>query len=239
MSVLLRVTFTILVVSLAAKSASAQEQANVKAEKEPLSIKGWGEPAGPDELCTITADGGKLTIRVPGGLFDLNPAHEGTKAPRVLQDVEGDFMAQVKVSGEFDPGQEARGLVARPFNSGGLLIWQDPKTYIRLERNAWWVRETGQRAAYMPLVEYFRDGEYQGTNPGFGSDAFFKGQSTWLKIARKGKTITASYSHDGKDWTVAQEFDADLKAKLRVGVAVINTAAKPLTVEFEEFKVTK
>jgi regulation of enolase protein 1 (concanavalin A-like superfamily) len=234
----MRTTFTSLVLCLIAPIAVAQKQ-QVSAEKEPITLKGFGEVAGPDEVCTIVADEGKLAITVPGGLYDLNPAHEGTSAPRVLQDVEGDFTAEVKVTGEFNPGTEASGVRARPFNSGGILLWQDAKNYIRLERNSFWIEEQRQRVAFTPLVEYFRNGEEQGANPGLGTADFFKGRSTWLRLARKGTKITASYSHDGQAWAIAQEFDAALKPKLRIGVAVINTAKKPLVVEFTDFKVTK
>jgi hypothetical protein len=147
--------------------------------------------------------------------------------------VEGDFTAQVKVTGEFKPGEKAAAENTRPFNSAGLLLWQDEKNYIRLERNRWWVAEAGQYACYPPLIEQYKDGEYQGTNPQATPDEFFKGNSTWLRIERQGKKVTASLSHDGKEWTEAKEITVELPKKVQIGVAVVNTAANVLTVEFE------
>jgi hypothetical protein len=173
------------------------------------------------------------------------------EAPRVLQPIDGDFSLQVKVSGEFDPGnrtprprvlfpdKESPPIRTTPFNSGGLLVWQNERNFIRLERNVWWVEAAGRTACFPPLIEYMKNGEYQNTNPDMTYAEFFKGRSTWLRLERKKKMMTASYSHNGKDWTVAKRFEVELPAKLQVGVAVINTAAKPLTIEFGELNLTK
>jgi hypothetical protein len=172
-------------------------------------------------------------------------------APRVLQPIEGDFTCQVKVSGEFDPGKQparprelfpdkvAAPIRTTPFNSAGLLVWQDATNFVRLERNVWWSEEAGRNACFPPLIEYIRAGEYQNTNPEITNDEFFKGRSTWLRLERKKDMMTASYSHNGKDWTVAKKFQVELPAKLQVGIAVVNTSAKPLTVNFEELRVIK
>jgi regulation of enolase protein 1 (concanavalin A-like superfamily) len=159
-------------------------------------------------------------------------------APRVLQSTQNDFVAQVKVSGDFQPGET----IADPrttisFNGAGLLVWQDEKNFLRLERNRWYVAE-GKYACFPPLLEYYKDGEYQLTNPDARLDNFFKGRSTWLRLARKGKKMTASYSHDGKEWTVLKVFTVDFADKVSVGVAAINTSTERFKVEFEEFKVS-
>ena len=38
---------------------------------------------------------------------------------------------------------------------------------------------------------------------------FFKGESTYLRLERKGDKVTASYSHDGKEWTEAKEITVE------------------------------
>jgi hypothetical protein len=153
-------------------------------EKTPQTIKGWGTVIDPAGDCTVKHEEGKLTVTVPGGAHDLNQALGGMKAPRILQEVEGDFIAQVKITGEFKPGEKAAADGTSPFNGAGLLLWQDDKNYVCLERNAWWVGE-GKYACQPPLVEQYRDGELRAKMPGT-QDEFFKGKSTWLRFERRG-----------------------------------------------------
>jgi regulation of enolase protein 1 (concanavalin A-like superfamily) len=207
-------------------------------ENKSQTIPGWGVVTNPDGDCTVKAERGKLTVTVPEGTHDLNAKLGGMKAPRILKEVEGDFTVQVKVTGEFNPGDKPANEGTSAFNGAGLLLWQDEKNYLRLERNAWWIAAANQTACYPPLVEYYQDGEYQETNPQATIEEFFKGRSTWLKVQRQGNKVTASYSHDDDQWTVAKEITVTLAKKLQVGVAVVNTAAKPCTVEFAEFKLT-
>jgi regulation of enolase protein 1 (concanavalin A-like superfamily) len=227
-----RVLFGTLAACLIAGGAAFQD-------RKPQTIQGWGTVTDPDGDCTVKQDKGKLTVAVPGGTHDLNQAVGGMKAPRVLQEVEGDFTAQVKVTGDFKPGEKAADANTRPFNSAGLLLWQDDKNYIRLERNIWWAAEEGKYACFPPLFEQYRDGEYQETNPAATLDEFFTGRSTWLKLQRRGDKVVASYSHDGKDWTEAKEITAELPNTVHVGVAVVNTSTEPCAVEFEELKIAK
>src|SRR5262245_21462329 len=127
-------------------------------DQKPETVPGWGTATDPVGDCTFKADAGKLTVTVPAGTHDLNQALGGMKAPRVLRDVQGDFTVQVKVTGEFNPGDKPAAANTTAFNGAGLLVWQDEKNYLRLERNAFWVAQTGQNACLPPLIEYYRDG---------------------------------------------------------------------------------
>jgi regulation of enolase protein 1 (concanavalin A-like superfamily) len=206
-------------------------------EDKAQTIKGWGTVIDPKSDCSIKEEKGKLTVKVPGGSRDLNPLF-GMGAPRVLQSVQGDFVVQVKVSGDFQPGEKAADPRTTPFNGAGLLIWQDDKNFLRLERNRFYVADAGRYACYPPLLEYFKDGEYQGTDPNGTLDEFFKGRSTWLRLARKGSKVVASYSHDGKEWTEVKEIPVDFADKMSVGIAAINNSTEPFKVDFEGFKVS-
>ena len=201
----------------------------------PIVIEGWGRLIDPDHDCTVKAEQGKLTVNVPARLHDLNPRNGKLNAPRVLQEVEGDFVVQVKVSGKFEPGGNSTAPRSVPFNGAGLLVWADEKNYLRLERNMFLVR--GTPACYPPLFEVFQDGQYQGTNPPAASGAFFEHESTCFRLERKGHKIAAHYSHDGKEWTALKEVTVTLPTKVQVGVAAINTSDKPLAVQFDEFEL--
>jgi len=69
-------------------------------------------------------------------------------------------------------------------------------------------------------------------------DEFFQGRSTWLRLERRGQKVTASYSHDGKDWTAAKEITVELPKKIQIGVSAVNTSTKPFKAEFEDLKLT-
>jgi regulation of enolase protein 1 (concanavalin A-like superfamily) len=225
-----RSLFVILTVGLVGAAVAAKDE-------KPRSIKGWGEVIDPAGDSLVKGDEGRLTIEVPGGTHDLNPTLGGMRAPRVLKEVEGDFVVQVKVTGDFKPGEESASPDTSSFNGAGLLIWQDSKNFIRLERNAWWLRDEGGYACYPPLFEYHRDGQLQDTNPDGTRDEFFKGRSTWLKLERRGGKVVASYSHDGKDWTEVKQIDVELPQKVQVGMAAVYTSTKALVVAFEELSV--
>src|SRR5262249_60356011 len=90
-----------------------------------------------------------------------------------------------------------------------------------------------------PLPEQYRDGELQETTPRGTLDEFFKGKSTWLKLERRKDKVTASYSHDGKEWTEAKQITVELPNKLHIGVAAVNTSAQAFSVEFEGIKIEK
>jgi regulation of enolase protein 1 (concanavalin A-like superfamily) len=206
--------------------------------QRPKSVRGWGMLIDLDNDCTVSPGEGKLTITVPGGTHDLNKQLGGMSAPRVLREVDGDFTIQVKVSGEFDPGDEAAKHNNRdiaPFCSAGLLLWQDEKNYLRLERNGWC--RDGKIGCYKPLIEYYRDSvpppESEAT-----LEQFFKGQSTWLKFERRGNSVTASYSHDGEEWTTAKEITVELPPRIQAGIAAVNTSTKRFSVEFEQLQIT-
>jgi regulation of enolase protein 1 (concanavalin A-like superfamily) len=206
-------------------------------EDKPKTLEGWGAVTDPSGDCSFKAEKQRLVVKVPGSIHDLNP-RTGMQAPRVLKTVKGDFVAQIKVTGDFKPGEKAADAEHSSFNGAGLLVWQDEKNYIRLERNRWYVSGEEKYACYPPLLEYYKDGAYQDTDPNSTLDEFFKGRSTWLRLERKADKVVASYSHDGKEWTEAKEITVELPAEVTVGVAAINTSEEPFTVEFEEFKVS-
>lgn len=202
-------------------------------DKKPQEIKGWGTVTDSEGDCTVKEEKGKLTITVPGTKpHDLHPGGFAGRmgAPRVLREIEGDFTATVKVTGDFDPPKPG-------FHGAGLLLWSDAKTLVRLERNRYWSGNPVRQFSYPPLFEYFKDGKYQNTDPKPTDEEFFKGKSTYLRLERAGDKLTAFYSHDRKEWTTVKEITVDLKAKVQVGVAVVNTAKKDFTAEFEEFSV--
>jgi len=202
------------------------------------AIDGWGQVVEPDGDCTIAATGGVLTVTVPGTTHDLSSYHSIYKkrnAPRVMQEADGDFTVQVKVSGAFEPGKAGTIPGAHPFNGAGLLLWDNSENYVRLERNVWTMPK-GEHESYLPLFEYWKDDKdlTLGTP---STKPFFTSPSTYLRITRVGNKVTAAVSNDGEEWTETRPITVQFPEKLKVGVDAINTSKRPFTVEFTEFKL--
>src|SRR6185436_9732324 len=92
----------------------------------------------PDGDCKVTESSGKLTITVPGTYHDLthSDGRDQLNSPRVLQEVKGDFVAQVKVNPFPLPAENTSTSNGVCFVSSGLLIWLDDNNFIRMDRAA-------------------------------------------------------------------------------------------------------
>jgi hypothetical protein len=98
----------------------------------------WGTVENPSGICKVTWTNQAWHMELPGGIFDLSPYQRPDNlAPRVLQSVAGDFVAEVKVTGDFDPGTLPVMPGRAAFFGAGLLLWESPTNYVRLERNEW------------------------------------------------------------------------------------------------------
>ena len=87
----------------------------------------------PDRDCKVSTDEEGFTIETPGKLHIITP--EKANAPRALEKVTGDFVAEVHVPGEIRPGVNPLEQFPFTFQGAGLLLWLDQENYIRLERS--------------------------------------------------------------------------------------------------------
>ncbi|MFL5338588.1 MAG: protein kinase domain-containing protein [Gemmataceae bacterium] len=204
------------------------------------TIAGWGDVVDPDGDCKVTAAGGKVTLQLPGGVHNLQMTRQNS--PRVLQDVEGDFSVQVKVAVAIrtDIGTTAPGAKSPALRAGTLLIWQDAKNFIRLERES---RVIDGKSLPLCWLEPYGNGKTlftDGQNHGIAHMEIVPDQLTHLRLERRQGKFNAAYSEDGgTTWKPIgpQPFAMDLGAKVRVGVSAINTTVVPLTVEFENLVI--
>jgi regulation of enolase protein 1 (concanavalin A-like superfamily) len=199
-------------------------------EKKAQTIKGWGTVIDPDRDCKVTEEESTVTIKVPTTRHDLSvfedkPQHN---APRVLQDVKGDFRAQVKV--HVFPLAQANtasgGTIS--YVSAGLLLWLDDDNYVRLERGS-----NGETASLFIEAEHWQEGKLVS----WKSILLSADRDTWLHIIRKEDKLTLAFSDDGDKWTDALAREVKLPEKLKIGVLAINTTVKEFTPTLEAFKV--
>lgn len=213
--------------------------AQEKTAKPAKTLEGWGTVTNSRKDCTLKNEEGKLTITVPGTPHNLNREISDLNAPRVLQEVEGDFAIQVKVSGDFNPSPVStvapRG---KAYNGAGLLLWVDENLFVRLERNIW-INGPGSADCHPPLFEVVVKGVPTGTSPSPVPATFFGTPATWFRLERKGDVITPSMSHNGIDWTTSGTATLKMPHKISVGVAAVNTSKKQFKAVFEGLTLTK
>lgn len=212
------------------------------ADGQLTEIAGWGTVVDPDGKCTIRAQDGKLSIRVPPGVYDIwygekDPAQR-FNAPRVVRQVRGDFVAQVKVTADWTAGA---GLSGGPFPGrfsrvAGLLVWDSENQYLRHERNLFVQSGKPGIAVYWTPPLYDRNAtrisEWKS-----GTTAIFQGRSTWLRVERSGQTITSSISHDGRTWQQTTVQQTEFPPNVQVGVLAHQASDGEFVCEFEEFKI--
>ncbi len=191
----------------------------------------WGEVVDPLGDCRVTDANGLLTVAVPGTrAHNLNPSPGfNLNAPRVLRDVEGDFEARVTVLPYRRPQSPVTTSPSQPYVGAGLVVWQDDAHFLRLFRS------------WMPTANTYVHPEwYGGTAPATHVTATVPDRPTQLRVRRTGDRLDLAASLDGQTWTeVTTAKDLKLAARVRVGVAAVNSTDEDLTARFEGFTVTK
>jgi regulation of enolase protein 1 (concanavalin A-like superfamily) len=188
----------------------------------------WGKLIDPDKDCKLTAAGNTLTITVPKTWHDLTYQGDDTKrnAPRVLRPVNGDFKLQVKVEKFPLPKPDTSSNGKANFVSAGLLIWQDDKNFIRIERGS-----AGE--APFVWVEVFQDGQSAETKAHPLED-----KDAWLRVTRSKDRLTVETSEDGKEWTEVHSTDVKLPAAIKAGALAINTTTKEFAPKLVDLTLT-
>jgi regulation of enolase protein 1 (concanavalin A-like superfamily) len=199
-------------------------------EPEPkgTELKGWGLAIDPDNDCKFTPAEKGLTINVPGTMHDFGGPLKKFNAPRVMREVEEDFVLTVKVAGELKPGPKSTNPKGIPYLGTGLLIWSDSANFIRLERAA--LLRAGKVVPQVAFLE--QEGGYGGA---VHNESFPAGGDCYLRLERKGSRIHGAASSDGSTWKQLKPIDTVWQSKLRVGLSVISTSSEPFTVKFEDF----
>ena len=214
---------TPILIALLNSPLSAQEDPAAK------SLEGWGTLVDPDEDCSAEATEDGLTIRVPGSPHDLSAEIKMMNAPRVLQEIEGDFIAQVRVLATHNPAGESLIPGRAPYHGAGLLLFGDKNNYIRLERGA--LLRDGEVKS---LVSFERRNNGEASNHGvlgLGDEAVY------LRLERRSGKTYGAVSGDGVRWTSFPPFDAVKGEKMKFGIAAINSCAFPFTAQFEKLEV--
>ena len=116
-----------------------------------------------------------------------------------------------------------------PYHSAGLIVWQDPFNYLRLERAIGFI--DGRHHA---SVNYeLRAGGLLAVSRGFTVQE----GSHFLKHRRQGESFSAWYSHDRHRWIKLGRFDAAFPQRVEVGVVAVDSSTRMLSAELEMLNV--
>ncbi len=193
----------------------------------------WGTSVDPKSDCLFRVDATRLHIQIPGKPHNLAAELGANTAPRVLRALEGDFHAEVSVlSGS---PSEKRGLSGtKPWHGAGLLIWQDDKNYIRLERARVYVSGENWRCyANWKLREGAALAKQGGEQP------LDPDKPVHFKLERKANMFVAEHSQDGKNWAALPPIKVALEKRLYVGVTASHNAGAEYEAIFDGFRLAK
>jgi S1-C subfamily serine protease len=195
----------------------------------------------PDKDCQVVRDDKGIKITIPGKLHTISPQIRDRKnqpvhnAPMALAEIEGDFLAHVRVAGEMQPGNEAASdpkgrRLPLCVQGGGLLLWQDKDNFLRLERSCG--TSSGSLTVINRLIlEVCKNGQ----DAGRSYVDIDRGPLHVLLLREKGQ-IRCLFSNNPKEgWKAFKELAVDFPAKVSIGVSAFNTSKKPYTAQFEDF----
>jgi hypothetical protein len=209
-------------------AVTAMVTLTVQAAEEKV-IKGWGTVTDPDGDCELKNEDDSVTITIPGKHHDLThtAAYIKLNAPRILQPAEGDFTLELKTPRFALPADAKSSGGKFSFVSTGLLLWQDEKNFIRLERAS----VAGVEEPFV-WVEGFQDGKsvFQGMKR-------VSDKETGLRITRTDKKLKYYYD-DGAvgGWSEIEGKDVDIPTT-HAGVAAINTTNLPMAYRLSGLKL--
>jgi regulation of enolase protein 1 (concanavalin A-like superfamily) len=169
-------------------------------------------------------------MELPGTYHDLSPERKRFNAPRLLRDVEGDFVIQVRVSASFRPSIKSNVDDEDSRVAAGLVLIPADKNYIRLEYEGYRLnkereqkeKEERSRKEMPPLKEERPRKEEQrrkeelhsgpafmtmgkgilkmGLEPPGKQDRRGNEEQIYLRFERQGDSICEAISPDGKTW---------------------------------------
>ncbi len=202
-------------------------------------LPGWGTATDPDGDCQFLLEEEALSIRVPGAgrPHDLAAEIKVTNAPRVLQPVDGDFVATVRVEGGFVPGSESTKPGRTGYNGAALVAMVDERNVATLARAV--LQRRGEQPQPYANFEIRVNGKLERIGM-TGDYRLPKEGPVHLRLEVRGSHIYGAVSKDGVSW---EEFDAkpippEWPRQLKTGVVAISTSKEEFTPRFSKLQVS-
>jgi len=199
-------------------------------DKPAIAVRGWGEVVDPDNDCQIRVDGRKVVVTVPDAAHDYAGELKRWNAPRILTEVKGEFIIDVKVSGEFKPTDKSNIETRRGYNGADILLIKDKDNHLSLQRGA--VNLDGKIRHYLNF-ELRKDAELATSLYEIELDD----AAIYLRLERRGQKVYGMGSKDGINWKSYDPIDVDFPDVLTAGVEVINSSKSVFSCAFEDFAI--
>ena len=193
---------------------------------------GW-DKVDPDGDCKLVVENNSLTIDAPAKHHDLTVENGVMNAPRLVHEVAGDFTAQVRVAGDFNPVGPATTPGFLPVTAAGFLLMVDDRTYFRCERAAA-VSPNPDQSSFL-VLEWRVNGKKR---PLGGPPLIPADKPIFLRVQRKGNQIAAAFSQDGRQWRALPSLGIALPPTLKMALSAVTTSAAPFQPHFDGFQLT-
>jgi len=190
-------------------------------------LPGWGELTDPDGDCKFKVNKDQLSVQIPGIAHDFSSELMRWNAPRVMSHAKGDFIYEVKVSGDFAPGTESTIEGRWSYNGAGILLIKDKNNYVSLHRAAINLGDKGIR--HYANFEWRKGGEV--------AASFFQieleAKPVVLRIERRGNSVIGMISYDGFVWRTYQPMETSFPDSLEVGIGATTSSKTPFKFTLE------
>lgn len=186
-------------------------------------IPGWGVLVDPVGNCPVEFTKTGIAIQVPAGIHDMNPYLRQTNAPRIWQEVAGDFLIEARII-DFPRPQAKTGVNGhQSYIASGILVWQDNANLLRWTRSA-----SGEaKQIYLSCEQYEK-------NTAIGVGNFpLEDKPVSLRVERRGDRIRMWATYDTSGWKMLLDRRCGYRETLRVGVFGLNVTEKDVEFHFE------
>jgi hypothetical protein len=209
----------------------------------------WGTLSGREGGYKVLQDDTQLQVKLftlPNVGIDSRYSEEANNANgdqvTVLRPVVGDFDVRVKVIPDWEQHdwimtRETRGSPGwrgGPDLSAGLIIQVSPRHLFRWSWNS--VDSiSGVCSRITPEYLIFSSGISETIH---GSYKYFDSEFFWLRLQRRGNTVTSLLSADGETWKVTAKMRVRFGNEVQVGVWCKRIATSPYVFTFEDFQLS-
>ncbi|WP_182870441.1 redoxin family protein [Rhodopirellula sp. JC639] len=194
------------------------------------TIDGWGQMVDPNGDCRFQVGKNSVAVTFGPGPHGLDAESNRMNAPRVLRSISGDHSISVIVQGNL-PLPE----LAYAYVSGGLVLMQDSRSYIRLER-ASFIRN-GKKSFYTNFEQRI---DAKRTRMGrFADFPLDPARNVELRLEISGSTVRGLVRHAGEEWHEMGTAKIPPGQTFLAGISGVKTIPDEVNVTFADFRVQR
>ncbi len=192
------------------------------------TLDGWGQLIDPDGDCRFDVGKDSVAVTFGPGPHGLDAESGRMNSPRIVRSLSGDFSVSTVVAGDL-PLPE----LSYAYVSGGLVLMQDQRNYIRLER-ASFIRN-GTKSFYTNFEQRI---DAKRTRMGLFADFPLQAdRAVELRLEVRDETVRGLVRHVGDEWHEMGTAKINAGATLLAGVSGVKTVPDEVKVTFSRFHI--